>query len=185
MGNLGKRVIGIIIGLLLFIGIESVRDRWSSFASRHEDSVTQEDADLYMGVLRATAERVKNPTPEDLRTMDDFSRIKNVRPASANELTSAEKDTIMKALRLTNNLDEMVARDMRVDQGRYERVREAVSSALPPLEDDQPEVSPELTPAEKKALESKGQPIGSYAGEIKQLYATIYDNPFRKTVKGR
>jgi hypothetical protein len=162
-----------------------VRDRWGSSASRHEENVTQEDADLYMQVMRSTAELVKNPTPEDLRTMDDFGRIKNVRTASANELTDPEKDTIMKALRLTSNLDEMVARDIGVDQGRYERVRDAVSSALPPLEDDQPEVSPVLTPAEKKALESKGQTIGSYAGEIKQLYATICNNPFRKTVKGR
>src|SRR5712692_7111085 len=128
-----------------------------------------------MQVMRATADRVKNPTPEDLRTMDDFGRIKNVRTASANELTGAEKDTIMKALRLTSTLDEMVARDIGVDQGRYERVKDAVSSALPPPEEDQPEVSPELTPAEKKALESRGKTIGSYAGEIKQLYATIYN----------
>jgi hypothetical protein len=185
MGNLGKRVIGIMIGVLLFIGIETVRDRWGVSESRHEDNVTQEDADLYMQVMRATAERVKNPTPEDLRTMDDFGRIKNVRTASANELTGAEKDTIMKALRLTSSLDEMVARDIGVDQGRYERVKDAVSSALPPPEEDQPEVSPELTSAEKKALESRGKTIGSYAGEIKQLYATIYNNPFRKTVNGR
>jgi hypothetical protein len=137
-----------------------------------------------MRVQRATADRVKNPAPEDLRIMDDFSRIKNARTASANQLSDAEKETIMKAIEITSNLDKIVAHDMHVDEERYGHVKDVVESALATPEDENTELSPELTPAEKKALETKGTAIASYASEIKQLYAAIWNNPLRKTVKG-
>jgi hypothetical protein len=185
MGNLGKRLIGIVVGVVLFIGIEEVRSRFRSPEASHQEKVTQEDADLYMQVLRATADRVKNPTSEDLRIIDDFSRIKNVGTATANDLTDAEKTTIWNTLEITRDLDKVVANDLHVDKERYENVKDKVELSLSLPQDEAGEVSPELTPAEKKALESKGEPIGSYAGEIKQLYATIYNNPLRKTVNER
>lgn len=183
MGSLGKRLVGIVIGVILFIGIEEVRSRFGSSETSHEEKVTQADADLYLQVMRVAADRVNNPTPEDLRVMDDFSRIKNVRTASANELSDSDKQTIWKALELTSNLDKTVAHDMQVDENRYERVRDRVNSVLAP-EDDHAEVIPQLTSAEKKALAAKGEALGSSAQEIKQLYATVYNNPFKKTVNG-
>jgi hypothetical protein len=183
MSRVGKRAIGIIVGIMLFIGVEEVRSRWGSPAVSQEN-VTQEDADLYLRVMRATADRVKNPTPEDLRTIDDFSRIKNVPTASARDLNDAERETVMKAIRITSTLDEVVANELQVDRGRYERVKDVVDSALPAPEDDKAGISPELTVAERTALESKGKAIASYADEIKQLYATVYSNPLRKTVRG-
>ncbi len=184
MDRIGKRVVGIIIGVVLFIGIEEVRSRWGFSSRESQENVTQEDADLYMRVMRATADRVKNPTPEDLRIIDDFSRIKNVRTASASDLTDVERETVMKAIRITSSLDEIVANELQVDRRRYEGVKDMVDSALPPPEDDHAQIPPELTPEEKKALESNGKAIGSYAPEIKQLYATINNNPLRKTVQG-
>ena len=185
MGSLGKRLIGIVVGVVLFIGIEQVRSRFGSSEAGHQEKVTQEDADLYMQVMRATADRAKNPTSEDLRIIDDFSRIKNVGTAAANDLTAAEKTTIWNALEITSNLDKVVANDLHVDKERYENVKDRVESALSLPQDEAGEVSPALTPAEKKALESKGEPIGFYAGEIKQLYAAIYNSPLRKAVHER
>ncbi len=85
---------------------------------------------------------------------------------------------------LTSRLDEIVAKDMKVDQARYEHAKEVVEAILPPPEEDHPGVSTELTEAEKKGLESKGKVLAPYTLEIKDLYTTIANNPYKQTVKG-
>ncbi len=184
MERLGKKVIGVIIGVLLFILIQTVRSHLGIRGEDTREKVTQADADLYLQVMRATAARVKNPTAEDQATMDAFTRIKNVRTASASDLSADEKNTIQEAIMLTSRLDEIVAKDMKVDQARYEHAKEVVEAFLPPPEEDHPSVSTDLTEAEKKGLESKGKVLAPYALEIKDLYTTIANNPYKQTAKG-
>ncbi len=186
MDILRSRLIRIMFGLLLFIAVQTVRRFWGSAQEDRNgtENVTQADADLYLQVLRATAQRVQHPTSEDLATIDALSRIKNVRTASASELTSAEKGTIQRAILLTSALDEIVAREMNVEMAPYLHAKGSVQAVLPPPDEDQPQVSAELSAAEKQALKSKGKALAPHAPEIKELYAVINDNPLRQTVKG-
>jgi hypothetical protein len=185
MGSLGKRAIGAIIGVALFIGIQEVRSRLHVSGSSDGPKVTEEDVNAYLEVMRATAERVKNPMPNDLATIDAFSRIPNARTAQADQLSDDQKDTIMRAIRLTGALDEIVAEQRHVDMGRYRDAKDAIESILPPPDDDHPGASAELTEPEKKALDStRAKALAPDAQEIRELQTTIFNNPLRKTVKG-
>ncbi len=186
MGTLGKRVIGAIVGVALFIGIQEVRSRFSFLGSSNDGpKITEEDVNAYLEVLRATAERAKNPMPNDLTTMDAFSRIPNARTAQANQLSDDQKDTILRAIRLTGALDEVVAEERHVDLGRYRNAKDTIETILPPPGDDNPQVTTELTDGEKKALDSrKAKALAPYTHEIRELQVSIYNSPLRKAVKG-
>ncbi len=184
MERLGKKAIGVIIGVLLFILIQTVRGHLGFKEEDHREKVTQADVDLYLQVMRATAERVKNPTPDDLTTIDAFSRVPNVHAASARDLTDDQKNTIMQAITLTSRLDEVVAKDLNVDAERYEHAKNLVEAILTPPDEDHPNVSTELTDFEKQGLKSKGKALEPYAQEIKGIYSTIANSPLRHTVKG-
>ncbi len=186
MNTLGKRVIGAIVGVALFIGYQEVRSRFSFLGSSNDGpKVTEEDVNAYLEVMRAAAERAKNPMPDDLTTIDAFSRIPNARTAQANQLSDDQKDTIMRVIRLTGALDEVVAEERHVDIFRYHHAKEAIETILPPPGDDNPQVTTELTDGEKKALDSrKAKVLAPHAQEIRKLQVTIYNSPLRKTVKG-
>jgi len=185
MGRLGKRLIGIAVGVVLFIVIQEMRShRGSSGETGETTKVTDKDVNTYLQIMRATAARVKNPLPDDLATVDAFSRIPNVHTAQSSELTEDQKNTIFRAIRLTSQLDDIVAEEQNV--ASYSNAKEAVESILPaPDEENPPQAGGGLTASEKKALSSGGaKALAPYGEEIRALQIEIYNNPLRKTVKG-
>lgn len=95
MGSLGKRVAGAIVGVILFIAVMEIRGHLGPSADSGETlKVADIDVNTYLQVMRATAARVKNPTPDDLATIDAFTRIPNVHTAQSKDLTEEQKDTV-------------------------------------------------------------------------------------------
>jgi hypothetical protein len=185
MNPLIKKVLGIVLGLLLFIAIMEIKSWIGGRSSgHHPPPITQEDADLYMSVMRQTAARVKNPPPEDIAVVDAFNRIPNARTAAADQLTDEQRKTIMDALRITETLDGVVAEEMQVDQSRYERAKEAVEEIFPPPSQEHPPASNGPTETRRKALDSYAKVLAPHADEFLKIQEEIYNNPLRKTVKG-
>ena len=184
MDGIGKKVTTILVGLALFIVIQQVRSRFGESSSGGESKITQEDADLYLKVMRQAAERVKNPPPEDVAIVDAFNQIPNVRTAQASQLTDDQKNTVFQAIKITGSLDEVVAESLHVDASKYEKAKGAIEDVFPFPESDSAASAGELTDTQKKALSSNAKVLAPAADEIKELQATIYNNPLRKKVHG-
>jgi hypothetical protein len=185
MGTVGKKVIGAVVGVLLFIAIMEVRDHLGGSGDTSETTkISEKDVSTYLQVMRASADRVKNPTAEDRATIDAFNQIPNVHTAKANELSEDQKNTIFRAIELTGQLDEVVASEQNITG--YKSAKEAVESVLPaPDVEAPPLASGGLTDSEKKALSSRNaRALSPYAQEIRSLQIEIYNSPLRKAVKG-
>jgi len=184
MGSIGKKVIGAAVGLILFIAIMGLRSHLGLSGDTNETAkISEQDVSTYLQVMRATAARVKNPTADDIATVDAFNHIPNARTAKANELSDDQKDTIFRTIQLTSQLDEIVAEEQNV--GGYTKAKEAVESILAAPGDDSPlPAAGGLTDAEKKAVSSRAaKALAPYAEEIRSLQIEIYNNPLRKTVR--
>ena len=184
MDKLGPSLIQLMIGISLICGIEAIRRRFRpSHAAQTVRStrapapafVTQANLDLYMRVMRATAERARNPAPEDLRTMAAFKRIRSA--AFATKLTPEEKQIVRRALLLINALDEVVAEEKRVDADRYRSAKAAVESVLPVPNTHPRDVRGVVTLDEWRALESRGAVLLPWAREVRELQSVVWSNP--------
>ena len=163
MEKVGPLLIQLVIGISLICGIEAIRRRLGpghaagtvrSTQAFETAFVTRANMDLYMRVMRATAERERNPAPEDLRTMTAFKRIRSAAPAAT--LTPEEKQVVQRAFLLINALDEVVAAETHVDANQYRSAKAAVESVLPAPNPRRRDVPVVVTPDEWRALESRG-----------------------------
>jgi hypothetical protein len=183
MEKVGCSLIQLAMVVSLIFGIDAIRRRLSpmrgaenvrSTQAPETGDVTQADVDLYLGVMRATAQRARNPAPEDFTTMAAFKRIKNARSSLATKLTPEEKQIIQRAFLLTNALDEVVAREKHVDTDRYRSAKAAVESVLPAPDQHHGEAS--VTPEKWQALKSKGAALAPWAREVRELQSAILSN---------
>ncbi len=182
MEKVGSSLIQLMIGISLIFGIEAVRRRLGPMHAAEAGRATQADVDLYLAVLRATAERVRNPVPEDLATMTAFQRIRDARSSPATKLTPEEKHIIQRAFLLASALDEVVAKEKHFDTDRYRSAKAAVESVLPAA-DQQHRIAPgAVTPAERQVLKSKGAALAPWAREIRELQDLVFNNSFRRTL---
>jgi hypothetical protein len=94
------------------------------------DPLTSEDVELYLKVMRAAAERVKNPTPADKTAIEGASKIL-AGSASGRVPTQDDVKTLARANLVALLMDQIVADEMNIDAKKYRGIAEAVESAAP------------------------------------------------------
>jgi hypothetical protein len=94
------------------------------------DPLTQDDVDLYLKVMRAAAERVKNPLPADTAALDAAKRIL---AGSASGRVPMHDDvmTLERANLVAMSMDQIVAEEMKLDGRAYRGIAEAVEAVVP------------------------------------------------------
>jgi hypothetical protein len=190
MEKVGSSLIQLMIGISLICGIEAIRRRLGPIRAaetarptqaRETTRVTKANLDLYLRVMRATAERARNPPPEDLTTMAAFRRIRNSPRSPATKLTAEEHEIVQRALLLMNALDEIVARETHVDTDRYRSAKAAVESVLPAPDQHHRDLFGDVTPEEWQTLKSKSAALAPWAREVRELQSAVWGNPFRQS----
>jgi hypothetical protein len=189
MERVGSSLIQLMIGISLICGIEAIRRRLGPMRAaetvrpaqaREPAHVSQAKVDLYLRVMRATAERARNPAPEDLTTMAAFRRIRYGPRSAATKLRPEEQEIVQRASLLINALDEIVAQEKHVDTNQYRSAKAAVESVLPSLDQHHSDLSGVVTPEEWQALKSKGAALAPWAREVRELQSVVWANPLRQ-----
>lgn len=94
------------------------------------EPLTAQDVELYLSVMRAAAERVKNPTAADQATLRDAAKI--LTEAAAGRLpTSADANTLARATMLATARDQAVAEERKLDLRAYRGIAEAIEAVVP------------------------------------------------------
>jgi predicted small lipoprotein YifL len=94
------------------------------------DPLTKEDIELYLKVMRAAAERVKNPLTEDKSALDDARKILAA-SAAGHTPTRDDVKTLERANLVALSMDQIVADQMKLDGRTYRGIAEAVETAVP------------------------------------------------------
>ena len=94
------------------------------------DPLTKQDVDLYLKIMRAAAERVKNPTPADRTALEEAKKILGVGAAGRAPSPDGVK-TLERANLVAISMDQLVAEDMKLDGRMYRGIVEAVESVVP------------------------------------------------------
>jgi hypothetical protein len=94
------------------------------------DPLTREDVELYLKVMRAAAQRVKNPQASDQAALDGARRILAGR-SSGRVPTPEDVKTLERATRVVLYMDQIVAEEMKLDGRIYRGIVEAVESDVP------------------------------------------------------
>jgi hypothetical protein len=146
------------------------------------DPLTKEDVELYLKVMRAAAERAKNPTPADKTALENASKIL-ARGASGSVPTQDEVKTLERANLVALSMDQIVADDMKIDGRKYRGIAEAVESAVPnpslavtPGKDGQTVAGHVPTPLEERLSSvntANEQFLTPYIREILQLVPVV------------
>jgi hypothetical protein len=190
MEKVGSSLIQLMIGISIICGIEAIRRRLGpmraaetvrSTQAREPAHVSPADVDLYLRVMRVTAERARNPSPEDLTTMAAFRRIRYGLRSPATKLTPEEHEIVQRASLLMNSLDEIVAQEKHVDANRYRSAKTAVESVLPAPDQHHRDLSGVVTPVEWQALKSKSSALAPWAREVRELQSAVFGNPLRQS----
>jgi hypothetical protein len=93
------------------------------------DPLTGNDVDLYLKIMRAAAERVKNPAPADKAAIENAKEILAA-GASGRVPTPDDVRTLERANLVAISMDQVVAEEMKVDGRRYRGIAEAVESVI-------------------------------------------------------
>jgi hypothetical protein len=94
------------------------------------DPLTKDDVELYLKVMRAAADRVKNPAPGDKAAIDGAKKILTA-SAAGHLPTSADVKTLERANLVAISMDQIVAEEMKLDGRTYRGIAEAVESVVP------------------------------------------------------
>ena len=94
------------------------------------EPLIMDDVELYLKVMRAAAERVKNPRPDDQAIIAGAEKIL-AGSASGRVPTQDDVKTLARAHLVALEMDQIVAEDMKLDAKTYRGIAEAVESAVP------------------------------------------------------
>lgn len=94
------------------------------------DPLTGNDVDLYLKIMRAAAERMKNPAPADKAAVEGAKKILAA-GASGRVPTPDDVKTLERATLVAISMDQVVAEVMKVDGRTYRGIAEAVESVIP------------------------------------------------------
>jgi hypothetical protein len=94
------------------------------------DPLTKDDVELYLNVMRAAAERVKNLTPADRAALDGAKKIL-AGSASGRVPSPADVKTLAQANLVALSMDQIVAAEMKLDGRAYRGIAEAVEAVVP------------------------------------------------------
>jgi hypothetical protein len=146
------------------------------------DPLTKEDVELYLKVMRAAAERVKNPAPADKAALEGAKKI-IAGGASGRVPTQDDVKTLERANLVALSMDQIVADDMKLDGRTYRGIAEAVESALqvpgPTVatgKDGQPLADLTPTPLKERlsAVNAANEKfLAPYRGEIQKLLPVV------------
>ena len=146
------------------------------------DPLTQQDVELYVKVMRAAAERVKNPTPEAIAALEG---AKNILAGSASGRVPTPDDvkTLERANLVAVSMDQIVAEEMKLDGRTYRGIAEAVETVVPnpavaagPSGAGPPAPDHSLTPLEKRLNNvnaANEKFLATYRDEIQKLIAVV------------
>jgi hypothetical protein len=146
------------------------------------DPLTKDDVELYLKVMRAAAERAKNPAPADKTAIEGAKRIL-AGSASGHVPTPDDVKTLERANLVALSMDQIVAEEMKIDGRAYRGIVEAIESAVenpaqavtsskggPPVPDRAPTLLQERLKSVNAANEKFLVP---YRGEIQKLLAVV------------
>ncbi|HXR09744.1 MAG TPA: hypothetical protein VN792_03150 [Candidatus Acidoferrales bacterium] len=146
------------------------------------DPLTKEDAELYLKVMHAAAERVTNLTPPDRAALDGAKRIL-AGSASGRVPTPADVKTLAQANLVAIAMDQIVAGEMKLDGRTYRGIAEAVEAVVPnPAlgaasgDGGAPHSDHAATPLEKRLNDvnaANEKVLAPYRAEIQQLIAVV------------
>jgi hypothetical protein len=94
------------------------------------DPLTKDDVELYLNVMRAAAERVKNLTPADRAALDGAKGIL-AGSASGRVPSPADVKTLAQANLVALSMDQIVAGEIKLDGRTYRGIVEAVEAVVP------------------------------------------------------
>ena len=146
------------------------------------DPLTKDDVELYLKVMRAAAERVKNPTAADKTALENASKIL-AHSASGHVPTQDDVKTLERANLVALSMDQIVADEMKIDGRTYRGIAEAVESAVQdpaptvvPGKGGQPVPDHTPTPLEERlsgANVANVKFLAPYRGEILKLLPVV------------
>ena len=146
------------------------------------DPLTKEDVELYLQVMRAAAERVKNLTPADRAALDGAKRIL-AGGASGRVPTPDDVKTLAQANLVATSMDQIVAGEMKLDGRTYRGIAEAVEAVVPnPAVEaasrvgGAPPASHASTPLEKRLNDvnsANEKFLAPYREEIQQIIVVV------------
>lgn len=146
------------------------------------DPLTKEDVELYLKVMRAAAERVKNPTPADQAAIVGAKKIL-AGGASGRVPTRDDVKTLERANLVATSMDQIVADEMKLDGRAYRGIVEAVESIVPnpvsgvaSAEGGAPALDHTPTPLEKRLSDvnaANEKFLAPFRAEIQQLIAVV------------
>jgi hypothetical protein len=146
------------------------------------DPLTQDDAGLYLKIMRAAAERVKNPAPADKAALEGAKKIL-AGGASGRVPTPDDVKTLERANLVAISMDQIVAEEMKVDGRTYRGIVEAVESVIPnpgggKISGDNSAPAPDHppTPLEKRLSDANAANVkflAPYREEIQNLIGVV------------
>jgi hypothetical protein len=92
--------------------------------------LTQDDVDLYLKVMRAAAQRVKNPLPADTAALEGAQKILGA-SVSGRIPTHDDVITLERANLVATSMDQIVADEMKLDDRTYRGIAEAIEAVVP------------------------------------------------------
>ncbi|MGO9640386.1 MAG: hypothetical protein ACLP1Y_03645 [Candidatus Acidiferrales bacterium] len=143
------------------------------------DPLTSSDVDLYLRVMRAAAARVQHPSTEDTRTLAQAKQIMTA-AASGRVPDSADASTLQHASQICMAMDQIVARELRVDLAGYTAVADAIEAVVPnpavSMPQQKPGEIPVRSPLERRMAEINAANetfLAPYSAEIQGLLAVV------------
>jgi hypothetical protein len=145
------------------------------------DPLTQDDVELYLKVMRAAAERVKNSLASDKAALEGAKRILAGSP-SGRVPTQDDVKTLERANLVALSMDQIVAEEMKIDGRTYRGIAEAIESAVEnPAQavasgDGRPTPDHTPTPLEKRLSDvntANEKFLTPYRDEIRRLIAVV------------
>jgi hypothetical protein len=146
------------------------------------EPLTKDDVELYLKVMRAAAERVKTPAPNDTAALDRAKRILAGGP-SGRIPTHDDVMALERANLVALSMDQIVAEEMRLDGRAYRGIAEAIEAVVlnPALgaasgDGRAPAQDHSLTPIEERlgAVNATNEKfLGPYREEIQSLIAVV------------
>jgi hypothetical protein len=146
------------------------------------DPLTKDDVELYLKVMRAAAERVKNPVASDKAALEGAKKIV-AGSASGRVPTQDDVKTLERANLVALSMDQIVADEMKIDGRTYRGIAEAVESVVqnstPAIPSGRssaltPDHTP--TPLEKRLTDvnaANEKFLAAYREEVQKLVAVV------------
>jgi hypothetical protein len=94
------------------------------------DPLTQSDVGLYLKVMRAAAERVRNPIADDTQTLAQARQIISA-AAKGRVPSSSDASTLQHASQICLAMDQIVVRELQVDPANYTAIADAIEAVVP------------------------------------------------------